>query len=69
MDLGEEASVNHFSDSQIRDLFKLDTETVCQTHDLLDCNCCVSDNCNMATLTCTISNRKTNRRQKSILNQ
>ncbi|CAO3659842.1 unnamed protein product [Umbelopsis ramanniana] len=39
MGLGEEPSVNHFSDSQIRDLFRLDTDTFCQTHDLLRCKC------------------------------
>ncbi|KAI9283803.1 P-loop containing nucleoside triphosphate hydrolase protein [Umbelopsis sp. AD052] len=39
MGLGEEPSVNHFSDSQIRDLFRLDTDTFCQTHDLLQCKC------------------------------
>jgi DNA repair and recombination protein RAD54B len=44
MGLGEELSVNQFSDSQIRDLFRLDTDTFCQTHDLLDCKCNVGNN-------------------------
>ncbi|KAG2177342.1 hypothetical protein INT43_007999 [Umbelopsis isabellina] len=40
--LNDEPSADHFTKNQIRDLFRLDTETYCQTHDLLDCQCSAS---------------------------
>jgi DNA repair and recombination protein RAD54B len=32
-------SVSQFSTAELRDLFRLDQESVCQTHDLLGCDC------------------------------
>ncbi|OQE17600.1 hypothetical protein PENSTE_c020G06066 [Penicillium steckii] len=32
-------SVSQFSTAELRDLFRLDEESVCQTHDLLGCSC------------------------------
>lgn len=40
--LNDEPSADHFTKNQIRDLFRLDTETYCQTHDLLGCQCSIS---------------------------
>jgi hypothetical protein len=66
MGLGEEPSVNHFSDSQIRDLFRLDTDTFCQTHDLLRCKCSVSINIMKDKFLVILSNTAGIRKQRKI---
>ncbi|KAH0541965.1 hypothetical protein FGG08_003597 [Glutinoglossum americanum] len=37
--IDNKASASSFTQSELRDLFSLDTESLCQTHDLLGCEC------------------------------
>ncbi|KAJ6263580.1 DNA repair and recombination protein RAD54B [Drechslerella dactyloides] len=37
--MDQKAGGSNFTTAELRDLFTLDTETVCNTHDLLGCNC------------------------------
>ncbi|KAI9892739.1 MAG: helicase [Vezdaea aestivalis] len=37
--MDKKASASSFTKEELRDLFRLDTSSVCRTHDLLECNC------------------------------